>query len=66
MATTAFYSTRSLFYAFIDDPLMPKKYIMKSHESDFVMSLPLFLLSIGGIIIGYISKDLFVGIGINS
>ena len=66
VATTAFYSTRSLFYAFIDDPLMPKKYIMNSHESSFIMSFPLFLLSFGGLIIGYVSKDLFVGIGINS
>jgi NADH:ubiquinone oxidoreductase subunit 5 (subunit L)/multisubunit Na+/H+ antiporter MnhA subunit len=45
---------------------MPKKYILNSHESNIVMSLPLFLLSIGGLFIGYLSKDIFIGVGINS
>lgn len=65
VATTAFYSTRSLFYAFIDDPMMPKKYFMNIHESSFLMAFPLFLLSIGGLLIGYLSKDLFIGTGVN-
>jgi uncharacterized membrane protein len=44
---------------------MSKTYIMKSHESHFYMALPLFLLSFGGLIIGFLTKDLIIGLGMN-
>lgn len=66
VATTAFYSTRSLFYTFIDEPLGFKKSFMNCHESGFIMGLPLFVLSVSGLIVGYLSKDIIIGIGINN
>jgi NADH-ubiquinone oxidoreductase chain 5 len=63
VALTAFYSTRSFFYTFVEDPLSPKTYLMNSHESKFEMALPLFVLSIGGLIVGFLTKDLIIGLG---
>jgi NADH-ubiquinone oxidoreductase chain 5 len=34
-----------------------------SHESGNFMNTPLILLSIGGFVIGFLSKDLFIGLG---
>jgi len=39
--------------------------ILNAHEGTWRMSLPLFILSILSLIIGYISKDLFIGFGAN-
>ena len=65
VATTVFYSTRSLVYTFVGKPLTLKKNFAIYHESDGNMAISLFLLSVGGLIIGYISKDLVIGLGIN-
>lgn len=65
VATTAFYSTRSLFYTFIEEPLAYKKSFLNAHESHFLMAFPLFILSVVAIFIGYLSKDLIIGVGIN-
>ncbi len=60
---TSFYSTRLLFLVFLAEPNGNKLVILKSHESSYRIGFPLFILSILSIIIGYLSKDLFVGIG---
>jgi hypothetical protein len=39
---------------------------MNCHESGFIMGLPLFVLSVSGLIVGYLSKDIIIGIGINN
>jgi hypothetical protein len=39
---------------------------MSCHESNFIMGLPLFILSISGLVVGYLSKDIIIGIGINN
>jgi NADH:ubiquinone oxidoreductase subunit 5 (subunit L)/multisubunit Na+/H+ antiporter MnhA subunit len=36
-----------------------------SHESPILMLFPLFILSIGGFLIGFISKDMMLGVGIS-
>jgi hypothetical protein len=36
---------------------------MNTHESNFPMALPLFILSCGGLVIGFLSKDLIIGLG---
>lgn len=63
--TTVFYSTRSFFYTFIEDPLSFKKSLLNSHESNFVMALPLFILMIFALYIGFFSKDIIAGVGSN-
>jgi len=60
---TSFYSTRLLFLVFLSEPSGNKFIILNAHESSFRMGFPLFILSILSLIIGFISKDLFVGLG---
>lgn len=63
--TTVFYSTRSFFYTFVEDPLAFKKSLLNSHESNYGMAIPLAVLSIFALCIGYMSKDFIIGVGIN-
>jgi len=60
---TAFYSTRLLYLVFLSYPNGNKKIIHNAHEGTWRMSLPLFLLCLLSIFIGYMSKDFFVGFG---
>jgi len=60
---TSFYSFRLLFKTFISNPQSSLNNFKFSAESDLAMSLPLFLLAIGSIFVGYIGKDIFVGVG---
>nr|YP_009502237.1 NADH dehydrogenase subunit 5 [Porolithon onkodes]ASB29839.1 NADH dehydrogenase subunit 5 [Porolithon onkodes] len=60
---TAFYSFRLIYLTFINNYNGCRIIIEKIHESEFLMILPLVLLTIGSIFIGYLTKDFFVGIG---
>jgi len=62
---TAFYSTRLLYLTFLAKPAGFRKSYEGAHDSGLAMSLPLFLLSLGSLFIGYTTKDLFVGVGTN-
>lgn len=60
---TAFYSFRLIFFVFLARTNTYRKYMENIHESDFVVIFPLFLLSLGSIFIGYLTKDLIIGLG---
>jgi NADH-ubiquinone oxidoreductase chain 5 len=60
---TAFYSTRLLFFAFLSETNAYKNIIKNAHDVPFEMGVSLGLLAFGSIFIGYISKDMFVGLG---
>ena len=60
---TSFYSFRLLFLTFINNPQSSLTNFKFSGESPLSMSLPLFLLALGSIFIGYLGKDAFIGIG---
>lgn len=60
---TAFYSIRLLYLVFLSEPNGIKRLILNAHESPWQMTLPLALLAIPSIFIGFISKDLFIGLG---
>lgn len=62
---TAFYSTRLLFFAFLTETNAYKNIIKNAHDVPLAMGIPLGLLAFGSIFIGYISKDMFVGLGSN-
>jgi NADH-ubiquinone oxidoreductase chain 5 len=62
---TAFYSTRLLYLSFLSKPAGFRKSYEGAHDSPIQMALPLFLLSLGSLFIGYTTKDLFVGVGTN-
>jgi len=62
---TAFYSFRLIYLTFISPSNSSLSIYLKSHESPWRMSLPLFILAFASIFIGYIFKDAFIGLGSN-
>jgi NADH-ubiquinone oxidoreductase chain 5 len=65
---TTLYSVKVLYLTFLTNPNGPNKfYDIKSnyiaHEGDIFLSLPLVLLAIFSIFFGYITKDIFIGLG---
>jgi len=62
---TAFYSTRLLYLVFLSKPNGNKNITLNAYEGSWKMTVPLLILSIFSIIIGYLSKDLFIGFGTN-
>lgn len=60
---TAFYSTRLLCLTFLTKPNGFKPVICMAHETFYTMSFSLAALLIPSMFIGYLSKDMFVGVG---
>ena len=60
---TAFYSVRLLYFTFLSESNSSRGVIKNVHDSSVRMSLPLIVLSLGSIFIGYLSKDMFIGLG---
>jgi len=60
---TAFYSMRLLYAAFFADPQGTKKVFEAAHEPGLPMTIPLVLLTIASIYIGYVMKDVMIGVG---
>jgi NADH-ubiquinone oxidoreductase chain 5 len=60
---TAFYSFRLISLVFFTKPNAPKETYLNSHESSFIIIIPMIILGIFSIFFGYIFSDLFVGIG---
>lgn len=60
---TAFYSTRLLYLTFLTKPNIYKSVIFSAKESSYQINTALIVLSIPSIFIGYMSKDLFIGLG---
>ena len=60
---TTLYSVKVLYMTFLTNPngsLMDYKHV---HESDIYMSIPLIILAVFSIFFGYITKDIFIGLG---
>ena len=60
---TAFYSLRVISLTFLKKPSTPKNTLLNIHEAPLKMAFPLLFLSVFSIFIGYILKDMFVGLG---
>ena len=60
---TTLYSVKVLYLTFLSNPNGPIINYKKAHESDLYMSIPLIILAILSIFFGYITKDLFIGLG---
>src|SRR6201999_2669233 len=60
---TALYSIKVLYLTFISAPNGYLTDYKKAHEGDIYMSLPLIILSVFSIIFGFITKDMFIGMG---
>jgi NADH-ubiquinone oxidoreductase chain 5 len=60
---TAYYSTRLLSLTFLRPVNGSKVAYSHAHESPFPMMFPLIVLSFGSVFIGYLSRDMFIGLG---
>jgi len=60
---TAFYSIKLLYLAFLSNPNGFKHSFQLVYEPFLSMILPLALLSFCSVFLGFLSKDLFIGIG---
>jgi NADH-ubiquinone oxidoreductase chain 5 len=60
---TTLYSVKVLFLTFLTNPNGPVINYKHAHEGNIYMSLPLIILAIFSIFFGYITKDIFIGLG---
>ena len=60
---TAFYSFRLVYLTFISKPLGNRNIIEYAHEVPLVMGVPLVILSFGSIFLGFLTKDMIIGLG---
>nr|ATI20331.1 NADH dehydrogenase subunit 5 [Juglanconis sp.] len=60
---TTLYSVKVLYLTFLSPVLGPKTSYIKAHEGDLFMMLPLIVLAVFSIFFGYITKDIFLGLG---
>ena len=60
---TTLYSVKVLYLTFITNPNGPYTYYKHAHESDMFMSVPLIVLAVFSVFFGYVTKDLFIGLG---
>jgi NADH-ubiquinone oxidoreductase chain 5 len=57
------YSIRSLYLTFLGYPNGSKINYQNIHEAPLIMAIPLVVLAVFSIFFGYVTKDLFVGMG---
>lgn len=62
---TTLYSTKVLYLTFLTNPNGPIIDYKNVRENDMFMSVPLIILAILSIFFGYITKDMFIGLGSN-
>jgi NADH-ubiquinone oxidoreductase chain 5 len=60
---TSIYTTRLLYLTFLSIPNGPRNNYKNTHEAPFFMAIPLGILAVLSIVFGYLSKDLFIGLG---
>jgi NADH-ubiquinone oxidoreductase chain 5 len=60
---TTLYSVKVLYLTFLASPNGPLMYYKNAHESDIFISLPLVILAVFSIIFGFLTKDIFIGLG---
>jgi NADH-ubiquinone oxidoreductase chain 5 len=60
---TAFYSMRLSFLTFLSPSNTFRTILIGAHDSPLRMGLPLFFLSFPSIVVGYLSRDFFIGLG---
>ena len=63
---TTLYSVKILYLTFLTNPngpLVNYKQANAAHEGDIFMSMPLIILALFSIFFGYITKDIFIGLG---
>lgn len=60
---TSYYSFRVIFLSFVNPTNALKNSVKKVHESSLLLCFPLIILAFGSIFVGYLAKDMMVGLG---
>jgi NADH-ubiquinone oxidoreductase chain 5 len=60
---TTLYSVKVLYLTFITNPNGSLNYYKNAHEGNIYMSLPLVILAVFSIYFGFLTKDIYVGLG---
>lgn len=60
---TAFYSFKLIYMTFLSSPNGFKNSVQRAHDAPFPIGFPLFVLGLSSIFIGYLTKDMFIGLG---
>ena len=60
---TTLYSVKVLYLTFLSNPNGPIINYKQAHEGDVYMVLPLVILAFFSVFFGYITKDIFIGLG---
>lgn len=60
---TSYYSFRLIGLTFLGKPNGSRHSYKNVHEAPILMGFPLILLALGSLFVGYLGKDLFVGLG---
>lgn len=60
---TSYYSFRLLFLTFLGKNNSHKSALKNAHDAPFVLAIPLVFLAFGSIFIGYLAKDMMIGLG---
>lgn len=63
MSFTTFHSYRLLFLTFLNRNNSFKQHVVQAHEANALLGIPLILLAVGSLFVGYLSKDMIVGLG---
>lgn len=63
---TTLYSVKVLYLTFLTNPNGSLVDYQHAHEGDIYMSAPLMVLAVFSIYFGYLTKDLFIGLGANT
>ena len=60
---TTLYSVKIIYLTFVGNPNGSLNYYKNAHEGDLFISLPLVILAIFSIYFGFLTKDIFIGLG---
>lgn len=60
---TAYYSRRLLYLTFLAPANGYRRVMENAHDAPTARAIPLILLSVGSIFIGWLTKDMFIGVG---
>jgi NADH-ubiquinone oxidoreductase chain 5 len=60
---TTLYSIKIIYLTFLGKPNGPSNYYRNAHEGNIFLSLPLVILALFSIYFGYLTKDIYLGLG---
>ena len=63
---TAYYSFRLLYLTFFNNTNTTRRALLKVKESSYFILIPMIILGLGSLFIGFLAKDFFVGLGNNT